>query len=62
MQAQTLHQSALQEVVDRIFASRQITRQDQQLLLSLFQSSVEEQRLINRVFDRLRNGFLKVVD
>jgi hypothetical protein len=53
---------SLQEVVERILASRQITRLDQQLLLSLSSLSGDEQNLINQVFDRLRSGLLKVVD
>lgn len=62
MSAQAFTSPSLQEVVDRILTSRKITRIDQRLLLSLSSLSWEEQTLINQVFDRLRNGFLKVVD
>lgn len=52
----------LQQVVDRILHSRQITRMDQHLLVTLGSIYVEEQRLINLVFDRLRSGLIRVVD
>lgn len=62
MSAQAFTSPSLQEVVDRILTSRKITRIDQRLLLSLNSLNWEEQTLINQVFDRLRNGLLKVVD
>ncbi|HEY9907096.1 MAG TPA: hypothetical protein V6D18_05745 [Thermosynechococcaceae cyanobacterium] len=62
MSVQALSLPSLQEVVSRILTSRQITRFDQQLLLSVCNFSGEEQRLINQVFDHLRTGLLKVVD
>ncbi len=62
MSVQALPLPTVQEVVSRILASRQITRFDQRILLSARSLSGEEQRLINQVFDRLRTGFLKVVD
>lgn len=62
MNAYALRPCSLQEVVDRIFSSRRITRLDQRMLLAMGNLSQEEQTLINQVFDRLRLGLLKVVD
>lgn len=53
---------SLREVVERILASRKITRQDQRLLLVLTAAGIEESLLVSQVFDRLRQGLLKVVD
>jgi hypothetical protein len=54
------------EVIQRIFASHQITRADQQVFLAALLSenslSQEEQIQINQVLDALRKGVLKVVD
>ncbi|PSB28466.1 hypothetical protein [Stenomitos frigidus] len=61
MQAQVLTPS-LQDVTDRILSSRRITRMDQRLLLSLANLNSDEQTLLNEVFDRLREGLLRVVD
>lgn len=52
----------LEQVVNRILASRQITRQDQHILLHLYDLTTQERTLINRLFDRLRTGLIKVVD
>jgi hypothetical protein len=49
-------------IAEKILNSRQITRADQQLLLIPHPLSLQEQQLIDRVFDRLRQGFLRVVD
>jgi hypothetical protein len=61
-----LNQMPLEAVLERIFATRRITRQDQQLLMSAFISkeslNAEDQPHIGRVFDALRRGLLKVVD
>jgi len=54
--------NALEQLVDRILSSRQITRQDQHSLLALYNLTVQEQALINRLFDRLRRGLIRVVD
>ena len=62
MSVQALPLPTLQEVVNQILTSRRITRFDQHLLLAARSLSGEEQRLINQVFDRLRAGFLRVVD
>jgi hypothetical protein len=63
MEAQAFTPSpSLKDVVERILASRKITRQDQRLLLVLTTANLEESRLVSQVFDRLRRGLLKVVD
>lgn len=54
--------NALEQLVDRILSSRQITRQDQHSLLALYSLTAQEQALINRLFDRLRRGLIRVVD
>ncbi|MBW4678617.1 MAG: hypothetical protein KME19_00695 [Microcoleus vaginatus WJT46-NPBG5] len=67
MQAQaTLPKISLDKIVERIMAFRQISRIDQRLLMSSLLSkdslSEQEQSSINRVFDALQRGLLKVVD
>ncbi len=62
MQAPATISPALQTLVDRILASRRITRFDQRALLSLNCLNSEEQSLVNLLFDRLHQGFLRVVD
>nr|WP_017721369.1 hypothetical protein [Oscillatoria sp. PCC 10802] len=56
----------LEQVVERIFSTHRITRGDQQLfmktLLSKDALSNQEQEHIDRVFDGLRRGLLRVVD
>lgn len=58
--------STLEELVNRIFSSRKITRNDQQRLMTLLLSkdslSVEENSYIDQVFDRLRKGLIHVTD
>ncbi len=58
----SIESSPLQSVVDRILRSRQITRLDQCLLLAVSDTTADDQRLINQVFDRLRQGRLRVVE
>jgi hypothetical protein len=53
---------SIEQLVERILNSRQITRVDQYSLWALSNLSAQEKLLINRVFDRLRMGLLKVVD
>lgn len=60
MQAPQTPSACFMEAVDRIFASRRITRADQRLFLSMPNLNAEEQMLINQVFDRLHRGLLKV--
>ncbi len=53
------------EVVNRIFSDRRITRTDQRLFMQLLSQCLvteSERRLIDRVYNGLRLGFLRVVD
>ncbi|MDJ1173122.1 hypothetical protein [Roseofilum capinflatum] len=56
----------LEQVIERIFQTRQISRADQQrfmtALLSKDDLSLADQRQIDRVFEGLRQGRLRVVD
>lgn len=58
--------SNINQIVTRIFTTHRITRADQQIfmatLLSKDSLSAEEQSQIDRVFDGLRQGLLRVVD
>ncbi len=62
MNAPTVDALPLEKIVERILATRQITRMDQHSLLTLSNLNAQEKLLINRLFDRLRLGLLKVVD
>lgn len=57
---------SVEQIVERIFTLRQIARTDQRLLMSAFlaQDSLSEKdhAEINRVFDALRRGLIRVVD
>jgi hypothetical protein len=57
---------SVKELVDQIFTSHRITRQAQQMLMNALLSkdslTMEEHLLIDRVFDGLRRGLLRVVD
>jgi hypothetical protein len=53
---------ALERIVERIFASRCITRADQRIFMSLNSVDTQEQSLINRVYEGLHRGLLRVVD
>jgi hypothetical protein len=65
-QGQPPSATQLAQVVQRIFSTYRITRADQQLfmqtLLSKDTLTSEEQQQIDRVFDALRRGLLRVVD
>lgn len=54
----------LQAVVESIFTSRRISRQDQEMLMSLLLAkedlSMEERALIDEIFNGLRRGILRV--
>lgn len=58
--------SSFTEVIDRIFSTHRITRNDQQLLMKTLLAqdilSSYEREQIDRVFDALRRGLLRVVD
>lgn len=62
----SLPKSPAEEAIDRIFSFRRITRADQHLLMSALLSknslSQKERQQIDRVFDALQKGLLKVVD
>ncbi|EKQ70801.1 hypothetical protein OsccyDRAFT_1106 [Leptolyngbyaceae cyanobacterium JSC-12] len=62
MLSQAPYPTSFEQAVDRILASRRITRADQQLLLSLQDLTAQQRAMVNRLFDRLRSGLLKVVD
>ncbi|WP_231506077.1 hypothetical protein [Planktothrix serta] len=57
---------SVEKLVNHIFCSRQITRHDQRVLMSLLLSkealSLEEHSYIDQVFERLRRGLIHVVD
>lgn len=57
---------AVEQLVDRIFTFRQITRLDQRLLMSTLLSKEAlndaDYIQINRVLDAVQKGLLKVVD
>jgi hypothetical protein len=57
---------SLEQTIHRIFATRRITRLDQHLLMTIAHSieaiAPQEQVLINRVFDALQRGALRIVD
>ena len=62
----TLPKLSVEQVIERIFAFRQITKADQHLLMSLLLSkkaiSKKDEAQINRVFDALQKGLLRVAD
>jgi hypothetical protein len=67
MSSTTLNsQFDLEQLINRIFKFRQITRLDQQLLMSILLTKEEitedDNNKINRVFDAVRSGRLQVVD
>ncbi|MEO0705420.1 MAG: hypothetical protein AAF050_07125 [Cyanobacteria bacterium J06649_5] len=56
---------SIEERVDKIFATRQITRTDQTFLMSVFASgkiSSADEALINKIYEALSAGRLKVVE
>jgi hypothetical protein len=59
-------ESNIEKIVERIFLTHRITRADQRIfmmtLLSKDSLSSKEQMLIDRVFEALRQGLLRVVD
>lgn len=55
----------IETTIEKIFATRRITRQDQYALMSTLSQgalTASDKDLINRVYDALNQGRLKVVD
>ncbi|NET00266.1 MAG: hypothetical protein F6K62_18740 [Sphaerospermopsis sp. SIO1G2] len=56
----------IEAILERIFANRRITRQDQDIMMSnlIAQENLSENNIkqINQVFDALKRGMIKVVD
>ncbi len=55
----------LRQITDQILSSRRITRKDQSLLMRLVMNTAlgeQEQNWINRIYDDLRRGFIRVID
>ncbi|MGF1568599.1 MAG: hypothetical protein ACFCVD_11110 [Nodosilinea sp.] len=55
----------LEQTVEKMFAARRLTRHDQQLLMATFSQrdlSPNDAALINRVYEALSQGRLRVVD
>lgn len=60
-----LPQLNITQLTDNIFNTRRITRRDQYLLMYLLSSyslGEQEQNLINRIYEMLNKGLLRVVD
>ena len=59
-------QLSIEQIVLQIFSTRRITRTDQRRLMSMLLAkdflSSEEQNSIDRMFESLRQGSIKVVD
>ncbi len=57
---------SVERLVNKIFCSRKITRNDQRLLMSLVLSkdglTSEEHSYIDQVFERLQRGLIHVVE
>jgi hypothetical protein len=57
--------SNLEQSIERMFAARRLTRNDQQQLMAMFSKrdiSPNDAALINRVYEALSQGRLRVVD
>lgn len=57
--------SNLEQTIERMFAARRLTRNDQQQLMTMFSQrdlSPKDAALINRVYEALSQGRLRVVD
>ncbi|MEO0770417.1 MAG: hypothetical protein AAFY72_13485 [Cyanobacteria bacterium J06649_4] len=56
---------SVEERVSKIFSTRRITRKDQAFLMSVFASgkiSADDEALINKIYEALNAGRLRVVD
>lgn len=61
----TTQMSAVEQLASKILEYRKISRQDQQLLMSMLMEAtlnVQEQNLVNRLHDYLNRGLLRVTD
>ena len=61
----TLKQRNIEQILEQILASGEITLNAQRWLISLcFESSLnyQQEHLVNKVYEALRNGLLVVVD
>jgi hypothetical protein len=57
--------SNLEQTIEKMFAARRLTRHDQQQLMAMFSQrdlSPGDAALINRVYEALSQGKLRVVD
>jgi hypothetical protein len=57
--------TTLEKTIEAMFATRRLTRRDQQMLMTLFSQrdlSANDAALINRVYEALSQGRLRVVD
>jgi len=64
MQAQSLPLTNLEQLVTKILTTRRISRMDQEWLMTLLNKQViepQEHDLVNRVFQNLQQGRLRVV-
>lgn len=55
----------IERIVEKILTTRRITRQDQHEMMSMFSRGAltsSDKELINRVYEALNRGFLRVVD
>ncbi|NJL37629.1 MAG: hypothetical protein HC879_15020 [Leptolyngbyaceae cyanobacterium SL_5_9] len=62
----SLLEASVEQIVEQLLAARRISRADQEKFMSVLLSkralTPAEQNQVNRVFDGLRTGRLKVVD
>lgn len=57
--------STLERAIEQMFTARRLTRRDQQMIMTLFAKrdlSPTDADLINRVYEALSQGRLRVVD
>jgi hypothetical protein len=57
--------STLERAIEQMFSTRRLTRRDQQMIMAMFAKqdlSPTDADLINRVYEALSKGRLKVVD
>lgn len=57
--------STLEKTIEQMFATRRLTRRDQQMIMAMFSQrdlSPTDAALINRVYEALSQGRLRVVD